>query len=584
MLETPNFTAAEVLPRYVFLDSLYAGARVLEIGAVAATSGRSARFLKQRGAAFVMAVETDQAAVARAHLPATPGVEFVAGDYMAVNADPFDVIFLHRAADLVYEPGRIAALSRLLTPAGRLVLSLRHPGGLALSDVAGPHPHPDPAPEVLIALLKAKFSSTELLGQTALFGYSIGPSPAREVPTSLDESLAEAAPPAYDLVVAGPAPAGLDSVSLTPLAASLVRELLERSGRPGSAADPLGLAGELEGVFVNDRLRELESRTQAALEEAERVQLQAAQAMAERDQVRTLVTLKAKEASTAQAALQRAEREVEGLKAERSQLEAGSRAAVDKASLAAEALREQLEASRKALADRSSLEEETARLKSEQAEQAELARQLTEQKAEREGLVQWLRTAEAQRAEFEEKAKWADQARESMAAQLREAVRRAADAEGRANAYSDRLAAAERLLSDQRSALAGAVESGRERLARLLEATDAQRAALASELEASQAQAQKLEDSLTTELPEIPRIFHAPPTLSMPTVEPAGPDLTDLTARLLEAERERDGLVKWLRTAEAHAAELEQRARVAEEAREALVEKLRAAQRGRAEP
>src|SRR5436309_1346924 len=49
----------EVLPRYVFLESMVPKARVLEIGAIALTGGHSACFLMERGAASVLSVDSD---------------------------------------------------------------------------------------------------------------------------------------------------------------------------------------------------------------------------------------------------------------------------------------------------------------------------------------------------------------------------------------------------------------------------------------------------------------------------------------------------------------------------------------------
>ena len=54
---------SELLPRYIFAESLYARRRVLEVGAVASTGGQSAQLLAQRGARSVLAVDDDLAAV-----------------------------------------------------------------------------------------------------------------------------------------------------------------------------------------------------------------------------------------------------------------------------------------------------------------------------------------------------------------------------------------------------------------------------------------------------------------------------------------------------------------------------------------
>ena len=54
---------SELLPRYIFAESLFVRRRVLEVGAVAATGGASAEFLVSRGARLVVACDDDLAAV-----------------------------------------------------------------------------------------------------------------------------------------------------------------------------------------------------------------------------------------------------------------------------------------------------------------------------------------------------------------------------------------------------------------------------------------------------------------------------------------------------------------------------------------
>src|SRR5690349_6937993 len=57
---------SELLPRYIFAESLFVRRRVLEVGAVASTSGQSASFLATRGARYVLACDADLAAVEQA--------------------------------------------------------------------------------------------------------------------------------------------------------------------------------------------------------------------------------------------------------------------------------------------------------------------------------------------------------------------------------------------------------------------------------------------------------------------------------------------------------------------------------------
>src|SRR5689334_16656219 len=53
----------DVLPRYLFLEPLLVGKRVLEIGAVSLAAGVGARFLKERAAEYVASLDSDKAAV-----------------------------------------------------------------------------------------------------------------------------------------------------------------------------------------------------------------------------------------------------------------------------------------------------------------------------------------------------------------------------------------------------------------------------------------------------------------------------------------------------------------------------------------
>jgi hypothetical protein len=74
--------ASELLPRYAFLEGLLAGARVLEVGAAAATGGRGASFLRSRGAPSVLSLDSDPAAVAavQKELASDPALRFRRAD------------------------------------------------------------------------------------------------------------------------------------------------------------------------------------------------------------------------------------------------------------------------------------------------------------------------------------------------------------------------------------------------------------------------------------------------------------------------------------------------------------------------
>jgi len=110
----------EILPRYVFLEPLLADARVLEVGAVSLTGGRSASFLKDRGAASVLALDEAEA-IERARKDrgvAREGLDFRPGDYKELPAGLFDLIFLHSAAPLATDHQRIAILKQIFLDMG----------------------------------------------------------------------------------------------------------------------------------------------------------------------------------------------------------------------------------------------------------------------------------------------------------------------------------------------------------------------------------------------------------------------------------------------------------------------------------
>src|SRR4051812_28202264 len=90
----------EVLPRYVFLESLIPKSRVLEIGAVSLTAGHSACFLIERGAASVLSLDGDADAVARAKLDPdvqVDGVVLSSGGVESLSGQTFDLVFVHDA-------------------------------------------------------------------------------------------------------------------------------------------------------------------------------------------------------------------------------------------------------------------------------------------------------------------------------------------------------------------------------------------------------------------------------------------------------------------------------------------------------
>jgi hypothetical protein len=134
-------------------------------------------------------------------------------------------VIVHSAVNVLSEPKSLVALKHQLASSGRLVLVLRRPAGVALSD---PSRKDEKAPreEDLLAALRKSFQSVEVAVQTAFVGYSIVPADVQEPATALDESLADNAAPACQLYICGTRRSGLDTAALTPLPSRVMKATL----------------------------------------------------------------------------------------------------------------------------------------------------------------------------------------------------------------------------------------------------------------------------------------------------------------------------------------------------------------------
>ena len=96
---------SELLPRYIFAESLIARRRVLEVGAVAATRGRSAQFLGRRGARSVLACDSDLAAVEEAQKElGGPQLRFRTNVFDDLAAGEFELVLVADLAPYVRAP------------------------------------------------------------------------------------------------------------------------------------------------------------------------------------------------------------------------------------------------------------------------------------------------------------------------------------------------------------------------------------------------------------------------------------------------------------------------------------------------
>lgn len=194
---------SELLPRYIFAESLYARRRVLEIGAVASTLGQSARFLATRGARIVVAADSDLEAVQQAQLKlAGPNLRFRPTVFDDFESGSFDLVIVADLAAYVRAPELLKELARLVAKSGYLMGGLRNPAGLALSTVIeGEGDEPPPTYGQLLDALSAHFNSIEVATQSPVLGYQLAFE--RGEGLQVDGTLAGSSEAAYYVVLAG---------------------------------------------------------------------------------------------------------------------------------------------------------------------------------------------------------------------------------------------------------------------------------------------------------------------------------------------------------------------------------------------
>jgi golgin subfamily B member 1 len=194
---------SELLPRYIFAESLYARRRVLEIGAVASTLGQSARFLSTRGARVVVAADSDLQAIQEAQAKLSgPNLRFRPPVFDDFEAGSFDLVMVADLAPYVVAAELLKDLARLVAKGGYLMGGLRNPAGLALSNVIDPEEAtPTPTYGQLLDALTVHFKSVEVATQSPVLGYQLAFD--RGEGLQVDGSLAGNSEAAYFIVVAG---------------------------------------------------------------------------------------------------------------------------------------------------------------------------------------------------------------------------------------------------------------------------------------------------------------------------------------------------------------------------------------------
>lgn len=241
---------SELLSRYIFAESLIARRRVLEVGGVAPTSGRSALFLLQRGARSVVACDADLPAIELAQKElGSPQLQFRANEFDDFEPGAFEAVLIADLAPYMRAPQLLKELARLVSGRGYLIGGLRNPSGLALSQLMEPDgPEAPPTFGHLLDALSPHFRSVEVATQSPVLAYQLAFEGAEGL--LVDGSLVNQVEAAYFLVLAGQKPAR----SLDPRWVQLPPEPLEAVQAAASRA--------------SDQLNDLEAKMQTALNEA----------------------------------------------------------------------------------------------------------------------------------------------------------------------------------------------------------------------------------------------------------------------------------------------------------------------------
>ncbi|HYX90290.1 MAG TPA: methyltransferase domain-containing protein [Myxococcaceae bacterium] len=523
---------SELLPRYIFVEGLFVRRRVLEVGAVASTSGESARFLLQRGARDVVACDDDLDAVEEAqHRLGQEHLRYRASVFEDLEPGGFDVVLVADLAPYVRAPLLLSELARRVARNGWLVGALRNPAGLALSQVMEPEQgDAPPTYGQLLDALSAHLPCVEVATQSPLLGYQLAFESAEGL--QVDGSLAGQGEAAWFVVFAGAEPVRRFEPTWVQLPAEplaftsgKLEEAVERVRASEERGHKLKSALEKGRAELDARQAEI-ARLAAALESArqEGARLEAqldtyrepAGEARRRDELVTRLKRAESELQLAQQRAHEAERKIEEAQAAAEAVELARKDALARIDaledeLRMERARREEQAARAAeRLEQLGSELAEARARSQQEVQHSEAERVAAQRA-LESQAQIVRDTQAElaaeRERLDEEARAVHAARLAAATQLAEAKGAAAAAEGRrteaereAVAQSARAAELESMLSEARAALDAAererhgAAAERERLGRELErhlereraeleAADAERLRLRRELD-----------------------------------------------------------------------------------------------------
>lgn len=213
----------ELLPRYAFLQGLIRGARVLEIGALEGTGGKSAVVLHDRGAASVVSLGEGASRAQSRH--GGPGLGFRSSGPETVAPGSIDLALVH-VAEPLFQEGMVETLAGVLAPRGTLVVALRARGP-SLCRKSPPEGSGSEAYTRLLSVLRPRFPSIEVASQQALVGWVVAPAGAEQPSLDVDDSFAPPETPAFYLFVCGSQPTGIRDQTLVPL--EVARHLGEKA-------------------------------------------------------------------------------------------------------------------------------------------------------------------------------------------------------------------------------------------------------------------------------------------------------------------------------------------------------------------
>lgn len=335
--------SSELLPRYIFAEGLFTRRRVLEVGAVAATLGHSARFLASRGARSVVACDSDLSALEEAQRRyAAPNLRFRPQVFEDFEPAGFELVLVADLAPFVRAPELLRELSRLVGRGGYLMGGLRNLAGLALSQVMEPERGEEPPPTYgqLLDALSLHFHSVEVATQTPVLGYQLAFEKGEGL--QVDGSLATPGEAAYFVVLAGEEPVRrfdptwvqLPPEPLAFASARLEEQSLrartweERCARLKEALEKTRAELAVKEVDLKERLEELEGARQQSARLAAQLEVVSARPDQLRDRDELASRVKRLELELAQALERKGEAERRAEKLER-ELEEATRTRTD---------------------------------------------------------------------------------------------------------------------------------------------------------------------------------------------------------------------------------------------------------------